>query len=157
MADTLELHGTVDEHGNIALPKTMRKQIVQLFRGKPDKKTHIVVTVKKRRKQRSSPQNRYYWGVLLPHVLRGFIEVGNGELIEGNADDLEAMHRLMMQMHLRNGVTISDAHQQAIELPPSTTRNTTTEQEEYHDRIRQWVAEFLNYSIPLPNEQGQLW
>lgn len=157
MADTLELYGTVDEHGNIELPKTMRKQIVQLFRGKDGKKTHIVVTVKRRRKQRSSPQNRYYRGVLLPHLLRALIEAGNNFLIEGNAEDLKYLHGWMKDLHLRNGVDVVDANGVVHTLPPSTTRNSPTEQEEYHDRIRQWAADNLNYSIPLPNEQAELW
>jgi hypothetical protein len=157
MADTLELTGTVDENGQIVLPKTMRAQMVQLFRGKPNAKTHIVVTVKRRRKQRSSPQNRYYRGVLLPHLLRALIEAGNNFLIEGNAEDLEYLHNWMKELHLRNGIDVVDANGVTHTLPPSTTRNSPLEQEEYHERIRQWTAENLNYTIPLPNEQAELW
>jgi hypothetical protein len=41
---------------------------------------------------------------------------------------------------------------QVIKLPKSTTENTTTQQEEYHLQIREFLQEWFNITSPLPNE-----
>lgn len=148
---TLGYTGRVTESGDIELPKRMRKEIAAAFTGHG-----IEVTVRRRRKRRSSPQNRYYWGVIIPAVLRGFIDAGNA-LQEGNQAHRETVHEFLKLRFLDNGIEIHDAEGVLHKGPPTTTTLTTTEQEEYHDRIREFAAEFLGVSIPLPNEQVELW
>lgn len=38
----------------------------------------------------------------------------------------------------------------------STTENTTVMQEEYHQRCREFIQEWFNIEVPLPNEQTEL-
>jgi hypothetical protein len=38
-------------------------------------------------------------------------------------------------------------------MSKSTTENTTTDQEIFHDRCRKLALEMFNVSIPLPNQQ----
>lgn len=72
MRITLSYFGEISETGELKLPKRMRSEIVKAFKGK-----RIEVSIKQRYKQRSSPQNRYYWGVVVPSILIAFIELGN--------------------------------------------------------------------------------
>lgn len=146
----LNYYGQVDEQGTIKLPKKMRGEIASSFKGK-----RIEVTVKQKYKQRSSNQNRYYWGVVVPAILLTFIDIGN-DLQQGNPEHLEMIHGFLKDKFLDNGIEICNAHGEAEKLPPSTTRLSTVEQEEYHARIIQWAAEYLNIVIPLPNEQMEI-
>jgi len=40
-----------------------------------------------------------------------------------------------------------------VKMRKTTTENSTTMQEEYHEQCRQFAAEYLNIEIPLPNEK----
>lgn len=150
MRITLSYFGEVDNSGQISLPKRMRVEMAKAFKGK-----RIEVTVKQRYKQRSSPQNRYYWGVLVPSILLAFIDLGN-DLQQDNPEHLEMVHGFLKDKFLHNGIEIANAQGELEQLPPSTTRLSTIEQEEYHEDIRRWSAEFLNVVIPLPNEQLEI-
>jgi len=149
MADTkYTYHGKVTEAGEIKLPgKRMRKELAGSFRGRG-----IEVTVRRKRKRRSNDQNAYYWGVVIPYVLRAFIHLGN-DLQEGSQEHREIVHTMLKDKFLDNRVRLVDAHGQVEEVAPSTTRCTTTEMMEYIDRIQRWAAEYLDCVIPDPGEQ----
>lgn len=151
MSKTLTYTGRTDEQGRIDLPKRVRLEIAQSFAGH-----RVEVVIKRARKQRSSAQNAYYWGVVVPYVLRAFIDLGN-PLTEGNKDDHELIHQFLKDRFLRNGEQITDADGVVYDLSSSTTRATTVEFMEYIDRIISFAAESLNCAIPAPNEQMELW
>jgi len=151
MSNKLTYTGPVDESGRVEIPKRARKEIAQAFAGR-----RVVVTIERARKTRSTPQNAYYWGVVVPYIVRAFIEAGNG-LTEGNKDDHELMHQFLKDRFLKNGVTISDQDGVAYELSSSTTRATTFEFMEYLDKIIHFAADSLNTVIPPPNTQTELW
>lgn len=94
----------------------------------------VLLSVKKRRRNRSDNQNRYYWGVV----------------IEILAKDLgyhaEEMHDALKWKFLRK--------EERPELPTtySTSMLSTAEMEEYLAGVRLWAAAELGIVIPLPNE-----
>lgn len=151
MSNKLTYSGPVDESGRVDLPKRARKEIAQTFAGK-----HVVVTIERRRKKRSNEQLGYYFGVIIPYVVRGFIEAGN-QLIEGNKDDHELVHAFLKNKFLRNGIDINDLDGVVYQLPPSTTRASTVEMMQYFDDIIHFAADSLNTVIPPPNTQTELW
>lgn len=146
----LEYYGKVSASGEITLPKRMRNELVSLFAGH---KIHVIV--KRNRKRRSLHQNDYYWAVIVPYILRGFIEFGN-QLQEGNQEHLKLIHEFLKGRFLY-GEELYDANGEVHSMPPTTTILTTTEAEEYYDQCRQFAAEYLNVVIPLPNEQVEIW
>jgi len=146
----LTYQGTVKD-GVITLPKRLRKEVVGTFEGK-----HIEVTFRRKRKRRSSEQNRYYWGVVIPEIVRGLIDLGNEGLQEGSEESKNTAHELLKQELLKNGEEVFTKDGTLFRLPSSTTKCTTVEFEEYLERVRQWAAEYLGIVIPLPNEQTQL-
>lgn len=147
----LSYYGKVSA-GKIELPKKrFQKEVVQAFDGHG-----IEVIVKRKRKHRSTPQNNYYWGVVVPMVLDAFIDLGN-DLQSGNKQHIQLVHEFLKDRFLDNGPSLVDANAEQCKGPSSTTYCTTVDFMEYLDRITQWAAEALNISIPAPNEQAEIW
>lgn len=139
-------YGKVDEDGTIHLPKKMRAEIAGAFKG-----ARIEVIVKKAYKQRSSEQNRYYWGVLIPFVLRMFIEAG-AHYQEDNREHIELVEELMRRKFgLWESIPNPNGEEEKVLVRLS--KYSTVQQEELNAEIRLWALEFFNYRIPLPNEQ----
>ena len=142
----LTYYGKVEDDGTIHLPKKMRAEMQAGFKG-----VRIEVTVKKAYKERSSEQNRYYWGVLIPYVLRLFIQAG-APYQEDNREHLELVEELMRR---KFGLweSIPDPNGQEEKVLVRLSKYSTIQQEELNGAIRLWALEFFNYQIPLPNEQ----
>ena len=93
----------------------------------------VEVIVRRRKKSRSLPQNAYYFGVCIKLLCE----------TTGYTDD--EMHIALKMMFLQDKT-------RKIPTLISTTSLTTVSFEEYLEKIRQWAAQELSCSIPLPNE-----
>lgn len=93
----------------------------------------VEVIVRTPRKPRTSPENKYYWGVILKMIA------------DETGATPEDVHQEMRRMFLRAGG-------ETIPITKSTTELSTTEFEDYLSKIRMWAANFLNLIIPLPGE-----
>lgn len=96
--------------------------------------------------KRSEQQNKYYWGVVVELIRLAINEI-NGENFTK-----EDIHDFLKERFLE-GLEIHAATGELLNIRKSTTDNTTTKQEEYHEQCRQFAAEYLNIEIPLPNEK----
>jgi len=139
-----------DEYGRIKTHHKIRQEVAEAY---PDQDLYIII--KPRRKTRSSPQNRYYWGVIVWTVVKLLIESGN-PLQLGNPDHHKEVHRWLLDMFGKPADDIILPGGEVVPGPKTTTRHDTVDQEEYHEKIRQWVAETFSHVIPLPNEQTEL-
>jgi hypothetical protein len=90
------------------------------------------------KKIRSDEQNRYYWGVLVKTIAT---ELGYFP---------EEMHEVFKQKFLKGSSLTFGAT--VYEIAPSTSKLSSTEFEEYQDRIREFAASKLHIFVPLPNE-----
>lgn len=63
--------GHVDEQGRLQIDRQLFASAVKQFSG-----SEITLTIEKRSKRRSNPQNAYLWAVVYPCVLEGLIGVG---------------------------------------------------------------------------------
>lgn len=121
--------------------KAFWRQVIGMVDG--DGLIHIQVT-KAKRKGRSNSQNRYYWGVVIPHITKVLRDYGH---------DLkqEEVHAFLKDKFLdRRSLTImGEAH----EVEPSTTDLSTTEFMTYTDRICLWAAQVLEVVIPSPHDK----
>lgn len=97
--------------------------------------------------KRSSPQNRYYWGAMLPIVKEGLKGVG----IEMSK---EQTHDMLKYRFLKREFVTSDGD--ILQIIGSTTELSTKEFNEYIESIQIWSAEYLNVNIPDPNEQTEI-
>lgn len=96
-------------------------------------------------KQRSTQQNAYYWGVVLPLVYEG-LKAAGFESVRNNED----VHLITASLFLKvaeekNGVK--------IEKIISTTELSTVGFMEYLQNITIWAFDYLGIKIPEPNEQ----
>lgn len=136
----LDLFGRVDDAGVFSLHNRQRlQQWCSENKGKD-----VRVRFTRRYNQRSTPQNSYYWGVVITEITQRLRDLGHQWLDE---DDVHTMMKLRF-----NYEQIVSEEGEVLELPKSTSSLTTVEFIEYIDRVRQWAAGFLNIYIPDPNE-----
>jgi len=116
-------------------------EAVKSFEGK-----EVVITIQVKRKKRSNPQNAYYWGVIVPIFQKG-IKDNWGE----NFSIKETHEHLKYRFNSKEKLNKDTG--EIINIPKSTTDNSTEDQERYCNDIREFVREWFNVVIPLPNEQ----
>lgn len=114
----------------------------ELFPDLPNGKYKIEISSAK---QRSLPQNRYYFGLVLPMVRDGIKRLGTVLTIEETHD--------FLKKEFNYSEIVNTATGECKTIPLSTTKLTTTGFMEYLAKIQQFAAEFLNVVIPDPNQQ----
>jgi hypothetical protein len=126
------------EDGTVSNKRTMRN----LFLGLPDGRYEIRIESKN---HRTLSQNRYYFGVVVPLVKEGLIELGHEVSMEETHDFLRSKF---------NYLEIVDENTGQVErIPKSTTGLTKQGFSNYIERIQQFAAEFLNIVIPEAGKQ----
>ncbi len=109
---------------------------VRSLEGKP-----VELIVRKFRKSRSNPQNRYYWGVVIALLVEAF---GWDDDEESDKDAAEQMHDALRMMFLK-------VHFEELTTIRSTASLSTVEFEDYMLKCRKFGAE-RGCQIPEPNE-----
>lgn len=115
--------------------------IVKQFNG-----ADVLLTFEKPKKKRSNQQNAYLWGLLYPTTQQA-IKNEWGEIWS-----IEKVHEFY-KIHFNYTEKVNLDSGEVIKIPKSTTDNTTTQQEEYHTQIRQFLLEWFGIETPLPNEE----
>ena len=113
---------------------------VKYFEGKT-----IDITMKKQSQYRSNQQNGYYFGVIIPMTITA-VEDEWGEIWNS-----EEAHEMFKTMFLYNE-KVNDKTGEIVKTPKSSTENSTKDQEVYHEKCRQFLKEWFNVDVPLPNE-----
>ena len=141
----LEYWGEVNENGILRITnrKKLDSDLAKYFTGK-----HVEITIQKRRKKRSLPQNSYYWGIVVPIVQQGFIDLGNECSKEDVHEFLKAKFNYKEIVNEKTGEIIS--------FPQSTASITTSQFMDYIAEIQRFGSEFLSVRIPDPNEDLKL-
>jgi len=109
----------------------------------------LLITFEKVSKKRSNNQNAYYWGVLIP-ILQNCFREHWGEIWSKE----KAHGFCKMQFNFIEKVNESTG--EIVRVPKSTTENTTSAQEELHIEIRNFIFEWFDVNVPLPNENISL-
>ena len=141
--------GHVTASGALVLPKRLAAEVRAMFAGRD-----FVAVFRPATKRRSSDQNRYYWGVVLPMLAEAFQDAGNA-ISPNNPDDLKDLHDFLKARFLPPRI-LADGRGEAHGLPPSTAGLSTTAFAEYTERVRQFAAEYFSLNIPDPGEQSEL-
>ena len=104
-----------------------------------------VMTIERKRRKRSLMQNAYYWGVVVPLVKEGLLEVGYRMTTEAVHEFLKGQFSITEIVNERTG--------EVLKSIGSTSEMTTSKMMDYFAEITQWAAEYLNVQIPNPGEQ----
>ncbi len=108
----------------------------------------VTIKIAKKRRLRSTPQNRYYWGALVPICIEILKEYGYPFTPEQCHDFLKT--------NFNTETLTNETTGEALTIPLSTTDLTTVQFEEYMERIRVWAWEFASVAIPEPNQQTEI-
>lgn len=125
-----------------AYPDIMKNRLQEAKPGE------YVWEVKRDYRQRSNPQNKYYWGVVIPIVLEGLRGVGYE--VEDEEDAHEVIKSLFFTKKIKRKGRIGRPSE--LKISGSTAKATTQEFEVRMEQIRRWGSEFLGIYIPEPNE-----
>ena len=106
----------------------------------------VEIKVSKKFRKRTSPQNRYYWSVIV-FYWREILTAEYGEQISA-----ATVHEFL-KANFNYKELVNEETGEVLRIPKSTTENKTFEMEEFHEICRQKALEFFNVTIPLPNEQ----
>lgn len=109
----------------------------------------ISLTVKKTYRKRSNPQNAFYHGVVV-QILQECLQDATGEPYTA-AQAHETLKKECNFKEIVNKTTGEVGH-----VTSSTKTLTTTEFEEYLERCRQWIYDWFQVDVPMPNEQTKL-
>lgn len=127
--------------GNLITNRSSIKEAVKAFNGK-----EVKLVISRVYKERTSKENRYYWGVIIEHW-KSIIREHWGEI--WNKEDVH--HFLKSNLNFEE--LIDESSGLILRKPKSTTENSTFEQEEFHEACRNLAWEMFEYQIPLPNEK----
>ena len=144
MTPTVEAFATVAEDGSVTIKNRKRfdAELREFFGGK-----EVVLTVEKVRNRRSGQANRYLFGVVYRHALRGFAYLGN----EGVT--VMDVHEFFKKLFLTGRELVIDERGTIAELPASSRKLTKQEFWEYIGQIKRWSLENLQTQIPDPHEE----
>jgi len=94
----------------------------------------VQITIEPKKKKRSTAENNYMWGVVIP-ILAEYFGYDNEEMHE-------ALKMTFLKVH-------SDGKPDTVK---STAKLSTTEMEDYLSSIRIWASRDYGVFIPEPNE-----
>lgn len=108
----------------------------------------VTVTASDTKPKRSSPANRYYWGVVVELIYMALKESGWEMSREGT-------HELLRVRHLSEDKPIGD-NGEFVTRVKSTTELDSKQFGDYVDACKRFAAEYLNVNVPDPNEQIEI-
>lgn len=104
----------------------------------------VSLTIEVKKKKRSTEQNAYYWGVVVPLVRDGLNDLGNEFSLEQTHEFLKKEFNYKEIVNHNTG--------EIKTIPESTTDLSTFEFNEYKEKIQRFAVEFLGIQVPDPNE-----
>jgi hypothetical protein len=117
-------------------------QVVKLCNQVKDGKWLLEIT---QVNKRSTQQNRYYFGLVIPLVQNGIRDLGTELTKEETHEFLKSRFNYSELVNRDTG--------QVEHLPRSTTLLNKLAFSEYISKIQQFASEFLNIVIPDPGQQ----
>lgn len=129
------------ENGKLKRNSKLVKSALEHFEGK-----EIEIRISRKYPTRSIPQNKFYWGVLIPQ----FQELINENW--GEIKSAEETHEIL-KFSCNFDEKINEITGEIIRVPKSTTELTTTDFMDYHQKIKQLALDYFNTVLNEPNEQ----
>jgi hypothetical protein len=128
------------KNGTLTRNTNLIKDAIQTFEGK-----QIVIKIEKAKKKRSTQQNRFYYGVIIPIVQNCLKEAGH---IMTN----ESTHDLIKLKFLKETLFVNEETGEVIERIKSTTELSTSQFMDLLAEINNFTFEYFGVSLPSPND-----
>ena len=128
------------KNGTLTRNTNLIKDAIQTFEGK-----QIVIKIEKAKKKRSTQQNRFYYGVIIPIVQNCLKDAGH---IMTN----ESTHDLIKLKFLKEALFVNEQTGEVIERIKSTTELSTSQFMDLLAEINNFTFEYFGVSLPSPND-----
>lgn len=128
------------KNGSLTRNVNLIKDAIQTFEGK-----QIIIKIEKAKKKRSTQQNRFYYGVIIPIVQNCLKEAGH---VMTN----ESTHDLIKLKFLKETLFVNETTGEVIERIKSTTELSTSQFMDLLAEINNFTFEYFGVSLPSPND-----
>lgn len=136
-------------YGDIANGELKIKNKDKVLRDIKTLKDGFVIIEMKYAKQRSTKQNKYYWGIIVFLIRKRLEELGNV------FNDTETHEFLKDKFNSK--MVIGEGGEMIGEFGQSTSVLTKEQFSDYIEKIISWSNDFLGLEIPFPNSKLSLW
>lgn len=114
------------------------------------KEIDITLTVAKTKKDVTSKQHKYIWGVVLEHGLKGMHDLGN----EITKKEFYLFLKERLGFAKKVIIKIKDKVVERLQYETLSRKGDIERAIEFIDKAIRWIAEWLNVIVPEPNERG---
>ena len=128
------------KNGSLTRNRNLIKDAIATFEGK-----QIVIKIEKFKKKRSTQQNRFYYGVIIPIVQNCLKEAGH---VMTN----ESTHDLIKLKFLKETLFVNETTGEIIERIKSTTELSTSQFMDLLAEINNFTFEYFGVILPSPND-----
>lgn len=128
------------KNGTLTRNVNLIKDAIATFEGK-----QIIIKIEKAKKKRSTQQNRFYYGVIIPIVQNCLKEAGH---VMTN----ESTHDLIKLKFLKETLFVNETTGEVIERIKSTTELSTSQFMDLLAEINNFTFEYFGVSLPSPND-----
>ena len=128
------------KNGSLTRNRNLIKDAIATFENK-----QIVIKIEKFKKKRSTQQNRFYYGVIIPIVQNCLKEAGH---IMTN----ESTHDLIKLKFLKETLFVNEDTGEVIERIKSTTELSTSQFMDLLAEINNFTFDYFGVLLPSPNE-----
>ena len=129
------------ENGKCRRNLTLIKSAFAKFEGK-----EIEITIKRKYKERTLPQNAFYWGVTITFFQNLFLEEW------GEIKSVDETHEILKSVCNFKEI-VNENTGEIVKIPLSTTELTTAGFMDYQYKIKQFARDFFNCETPEPDQQ----
>lgn len=134
------------QNGRVVLPVKLHKMIQDLGLQR------FKMVISEDKPKRSTNQNAYWWGIVVPHVLEGIRDSGHGFLSPDCKEHCELIHQLICDKFLPDQPTIVLKDGFEFAGTGRTSQLNTGEMTTLIERVREWSLEIFGIYIPIPDE-----
>ena len=128
------------KNGSLTRNRNLIKDAIATFEGK-----QIVIKIEKFKKKRSTQQNRFYYGVIIPIVQNCLKEAGH-------IMTSESTHDLIKLKFLKETLFVNETTGEVIERIKSTTELSTSQFMDLLAEINNFTFEYFGVTLPNPND-----
>jgi hypothetical protein len=128
------------KNGSLTRNRNLIKDAIATFENK-----QVVIKIEKFKKKRSTQQNRFYYGIVIPIVQNCLKEAGH---VMTN----ESTHDLIKLKFLKETLFVNETTGEVIERIKSTTELSTSQFMDLLAEINNFTFEYFGVNLPSPND-----
>lgn len=128
------------KNGSLTRNRNLIKDAIETFEGK-----QVVIKIEKFKKKRSTQQNRFYYGIVVPIVQNCLKEAGH-------IMTSESTHDLIKLKFLKETLFVNETTGEVIERIKSTTELSTSQFMDLLAEINNFTFEYFGVTLPSPND-----